>query len=871
MAVRSCFKLLGRGLYLTFLVALPSFWLTTSITQAQDVFQNVFVEVDTFSLRAEDLKNKGLPGWRFLGTQPEDSKTILAHLDDYAKPDYPDKGQDKFVTSATWVEDWDLVPGDAGPRGRAGDPGGIPDNSNWVQRLHVVIPKEFATKGEKFFLMDFNIDDNNLGTYWNGVRIGSGAGWQVNYKLEVPKNLIKFGEENVITIIGNEGGGGAGHNLDYGGPRLVAAAPGVILSLRAEDLTAAELPGWRFLQTQPEDAETIANNLEEYAKPDYPDQGKDKLIPTATWLEDWPLVPGDAGPLGRAGDPAGIPDNSNWVQRLHIFIPKELEVGTKFILRDFNVDDDNLGTYWNGKLLGSGMGWTRLWIFEIPKDAIKFGAENVLTIIGHEGGGGAGHNLDYGGPNLEVATPAGRPKLTNVPISSKFFREIDFISLRAADLKEAGLPGWRFLGTMPEDAETIAANKDAYAAVDYPDKGKDKFVPSAEWLENWDLVPGDAGPRGRAGEPGGIPDNSNWVQRLHVVIPADFANKGERFFLEDFNVDDNNLGTYWNGVKIGAGGGWTTNWRFLVPKKLIKFGGENVITIVGNEGGGGAGHNIDYGGPRFVARSAVLQPPPTLRVSMRAEDLKKAGLPGWRFLGTQPEDAQTIRDNLTEYAKPDYPDKGADKIIPSAKWIEDWDLVPGDAGPRGRAGEPGGIPDNTAWVQRLHIVIPKEAEKGVRFMFQDFNVDDDTLGIFWNGTLLASGPYWERNWKVKVPKNLIKFGEENVITIIGFEGGGGAGHNLDYGGPHLLVTLPVEAVPPPAPTAVCGDANGDGRVAINDAILALQIAVGTRKATDTQLAALDLNGDGKVTIAEVIPILRKAVNPAFALTGKNCK
>lgn len=73
------------------------------------------------------------------------------------------------------------------------------------------------------------------------------------------------------------------------------------------------------------------------------------------------------------------------------------------------------------------------------------------------------------------------------------------------------------------------------------------------------------------------------------------------------------------------------------------------------------------------------------------------------------------------------------------------------------------------------------------------------------------------------------------------------------------------------PTVMCGDANGDGKVAIPDAILALQFAVGSKKPTDTQLASLDFNGNGKVDIAEVILVLRKAVNPQTSITGKGCQ
>ncbi|MGQ9525995.1 MAG: dockerin type I domain-containing protein, partial [Armatimonadota bacterium] len=65
------------------------------------------------------------------------------------------------------------------------------------------------------------------------------------------------------------------------------------------------------------------------------------------------------------------------------------------------------------------------------------------------------------------------------------------------------------------------------------------------------------------------------------------------------------------------------------------------------------------------------------------------------------------------------------------------------------------------------------------------------------------------------------------------------------------------AVAPPKP--VQGDLNGDGKVSVPDATLALQIAVGLRSPTPEQLSAGDLNGDGKISIAEVTIVLRKAV------------
>jgi hypothetical protein len=66
-------------------------------------------------------------------------------------------------------------------------------------------------------------------------------------------------------------------------------------------------------------------------------------------------------------------------------------------------------------------------------------------------------------------------------------------------------------------------------------------------------------------------------------------------------------------------------------------------------------------------------------------------------------------------------------------------------------------------------------------------------------------------------------------------------------------------VPSTAAPVVKGDLSGDGKLGVNDAVLALQIAVGVKTATADQLKAGDLNGDGKIGINEVTLILQAAV------------
>lgn len=56
-----------------------------------------------------------------------------------------------------------------------------------------------------------------------------------------------------------------------------------------------------------------------------------------------------------------------------------------------------------------------------------------------------------------------------------------------------------------------------------------------------------------------------------------------------------------------------------------------------------------------------------------------------------------------------------------------------------------------------------------------------------------------------------------------------------------------------------GDANGDGRVNVADATVALRFAVGIVTPTPDQVAALDFNGDGRVDVGDVTRLLRYVV------------
>lgn len=60
-------------------------------------------------------------------------------------------------------------------------------------------------------------------------------------------------------------------------------------------------------------------------------------------------------------------------------------------------------------------------------------------------------------------------------------------------------------------------------------------------------------------------------------------------------------------------------------------------------------------------------------------------------------------------------------------------------------------------------------------------------------------------------------------------------------------------------TAILGDIDGDGRVGIVDALLAIRHAMGLAPLTATQEANGDVTGDGVVTVADAVAIYRTAI------------
>jgi hypothetical protein len=259
---------------------------------------------------------------------------------------------------------------------------------------------------------------------------------------------------------------------------------------------------------------------------------------------------------------------------------------------------------------------------------------------------------------------------------------------------------------------------------------------------------------------------------------------------------------------------------------------------------------------------------PVGKVSLRSADLAAAGNPGWSYLvfpdstligdPTAPD-----ADALKIYADPTLPITGTDKTTGS-DWIIGWGPIPGDREPADHADpQPNDIPDNSYWAQAVKVKVPADvAKSGVKYTVQDFNVDDYATMVAVNGDNLGgdvTGNY-AKVWSFTGPITDIKAdGSDNLITIIGYEGGGGAGMSNDNGGPNLVIWgLGTGGVTPP-PTGKLGDLNGDGAVNVQDATLSLRIAVGLLTPTDAQKAADDANHDGKWNVQDATLILRAAV------------
>ena len=73
--------------------------------------------------------------------------------------------------------------------------------------------------------------------------------------------------------------------------------------------------------------------------------------------------------------------------------------------------------------------------------------------------------------------------------------------------------------------------------------------------------------------------------------------------------------------------------------------------------------------------------------------------------------------------------------------------------------------------------------------------------------------------------------------------------NLDY----------VEVTAAEAPQILYGDADGNGTVAVTDAILALRFSMGLISEEQLDTVAADVDGSGSVTVTDAVLILRRSM------------
>jgi hypothetical protein len=271
-------------------------------------------------------------------------------------------------------------------------------------------------------------------------------------------------------------------------------------------------------------------------------------------------------------------------------------------------------------------------------------------------------------------------------------------------------------------------------------------------------------------------------------------------------------------------------------------------------------------GNMTFTKPALANPIASGTMSLLEADLE-ASNEGWDFLQMQPEDTAIMgpqgapnADILKQFCDASLPTTGDSKIVSGRTWLDHWQYVPGDSGGAGRNGDPDGIPDNSWWADALHFKVSGDVAKGTQFLITGFNADDYFEQACLNGVRIGGNQdaNWSATRTLYVPTGVLKTdGSDNLLAMVGYEGGGGAGFNNTTVF-NLVAYGPDSNVPPP-PSATLGDLNADGKISVADATLSLRIAVGLLTPTDAQKAADDVNKDGKWTVGDTTLILQVAV------------
>jgi hypothetical protein len=255
-------------------------------------------------------------------------------------------------------------------------------------------------------------------------------------------------------------------------------------------------------------------------------------------------------------------------------------------------------------------------------------------------------------------------------------------------------------------------------------------------------------------------------------------------------------------------------------------------------------------------QDSVFAVPSLPYLDLRSERLEEKKIPGWNFMAIpNAMAAQAAGDEAP--AMPEYSDQFEDVV-----YGEDWFAetpVPADLG----WGDPKKpditmpIENNSYFWYRMHFTIP--ASWGEKIPNRDliltgFQVDDSDWTYF-NGQVIGMTlNHWDKRRTYVIPRNLVRWDQDNVIAIKGYQGTGGAGIVGD--GPFALEMKPLETV---ASAFSKGDLDGSGAVNMIDVTMALQAAVGLKSLDADALGAGDLNGNGKVEVDEVVQILKAVV------------
>jgi hypothetical protein len=354
---------------------------------------------------------------------------------------------------------------------------------------------------------------------------------------------------------------------------------------------------------------------------------------------EWPTV-------NVPADVTAVKDDYWFWYRAKFNIPPDFPVDRYAILYNFNVDDSDY-TYINGVLVGNrdwDAGGIRRYV--IPPGVLKPG-ENTFAMLAFDGTGGAGMTSMapkiaagftlagalYGRvvPGVEggmgtakgyvvTATSNADPtvKFTAQATGNSGLYSIPFLppGTYTVTITTVGIPqssGYGFVSgaMLPEPATqtvTIAAGtavKAADATIPPAVQLATRFLPEGT---GWRAIavgpsqPTDLTPANPAYDDSGwIPvvqggnlkpfdpqfkDNIWFWERLKFQLPANFPKTWA--LLSNWNFDDDDI-TFFNGHHIGSTVDTTDTRHYVIPPDWLNPGGENVIAILGRQGGGDLG------------------------------------------------------------------------------------------------------------------------------------------------------------------------------------------------------------------------------------------------------------------------------------------